>query len=95
MEAGQEGDLVMTDEEEFLLPRLKVKTVDATGAGDAFAGAFAFGLAKGMPLPEIARLANATAALATTKIGAQEALPTRVQVQRLTGKLGAGERPSH
>src|SRR2546423_786865 len=34
-------------EQEHFLPRLKVKTVDATGAGDAFAAGLAVGLAEG------------------------------------------------
>lgn len=82
MESGDGGDLIMTLDEELFFPRLKVKTVDATGAGDAFAGAFAAGLAEGLPLERIGRLANAAAALSTTRIGAQEALPTRRQVER-------------
>jgi ribokinase len=83
MEAGGAGDLVMSEKEEIFVPRFKVKTVDATGAGDAFAGALAVGLAEGLSLPEIARMASATAALATTKVGAQEALPTRKEVEKL------------
>ena len=49
MESGDGGDLILTQSEEHFFPRLKVKTVDATGAGDAFAGAFAVGLAQGLP----------------------------------------------
>jgi ribokinase len=86
LEAGKEGDLLVTQKEEHLFPRLKVKTVDATGAGDAFAAAMAVGLAEGLPLEEIGRLANATAALATTKIGAQEGLPTRREVKKLVAR---------
>lgn len=83
LESGSEGDLLLTATEEIVTPRFRVKTVDATGAGDAFAGAFAVGLAEGLELRAIMRLATATAALATTKIGAQEALPTRPEVERL------------
>jgi ribokinase len=83
MEAGTEGDFVMTREQEVVVRRFRVKAVDATGAGDAFAGGFAVGLAEGLPLRDIARLASATAALATTKVGAQEALPSRREVERL------------
>lgn len=82
MESGDGGDLILTRSEEFFFPRLKVKTVDATGAGDAFAGAFAVGLAEQLPLEQIGRLANATAALSTTRLGAQEALPTRKRVEQ-------------
>ena len=62
------------------LPRLSVKAVDATGAGDAFAAALAVSLAEGRSVSEAATMANAAAALATTKIGAQPALPTRAAV---------------
>ncbi len=78
-----EGDLVISAEREISVPRFQVDTVDATGAGDAFAAGLAVGVAEGRDLEEIGRLASATAALSTTKIGAQEALPTRQQVQRL------------
>lgn len=82
MESGDGGDLIVTRDDELFFPRLKVKTVDATGAGDAFAGAFALGLAEGLPLKDIGRLANATAALATTRLGPQEALPTRRELEK-------------
>jgi ribokinase len=86
LQAGDEGDLILSASEEILVPRLKVKTVDATGAGDAFAAAFAMGLAEGLSLRRTAHLANATAALSTTRIGAQEALPTRTEVERFLQK---------
>jgi ribokinase len=81
LQAGNAGDLVLSDQGEFFLPRLKVKTVDATGAGDAFAGVFAAAIAKGLDLREAARLANAAAALSTTKAGARDALPRRKAVE--------------
>jgi ribokinase len=83
MEAGRAGDRVMSDNAEIFVPRFKVKSVDATGAGDAYAAAFAVGLAQGLALRDIATLASATAALATTRVGAQEALPMRKEVERL------------
>ena len=65
------------------LPRLKVKAVDATGAGDAFAAGLAVALAEGLGYAEAGLLANAAAALTTTKLGAQAALPKRSEVIRL------------
>ncbi|MEP6668581.1 MAG: ribokinase [Chthoniobacter sp.] len=65
------------------LPRLPVKAIDATGAGDAFAAALAVALAEGQPIPHAARFANAAAALATTQLGAQQALPKRIAVLAL------------
>ena len=77
------GDLVVTDDHELWLPHLPVDVVDATGAGDAFAAALACSLAHGDDLPNAARFANAAAALATTKLGAQAALPRRHDVMQL------------
>jgi len=83
LESGDGGDLIVTRAVEIFLPRLKVKTVDATGAGDAFAGAFAAALAEKLHLDQAVRLANAAAALSTTRPGAQSGLPTRRQVEAL------------
>jgi ribokinase len=92
LQAGDKGDLLVTAQSELLLKRLKVKSIDATGAGDAFAAGLAVGLAEGLSLEEIGRLANATAALSTTKVGAQEALPTRAAVERLLSRSHLGKR---
>jgi ribokinase len=86
VQAGDAGDLVVWADEEILVPRLKVKAVDATGAGDAFAGALAVAIAEGMPLQDTARFANVTAALSTTKFGAQAGMPTRAVVNRWLAK---------
>lgn len=83
VQAGETGDLLVTPSEERFLPRLPVESVDATGAGDAFAAALAVGLAEERPLAEAALLGNAAAALATTKLGAQAGLPRRAEVQKL------------
>jgi len=55
---------------------VSVTSVDTTGAGDAFNGALAEGLASGRPLYETVRRAVAAAGLATTKSGAREGMPT-------------------
>jgi ribokinase len=77
------GDLLVSDEGETWLPHLPVQVVDATGAGDAFAGGLALALAEGSGLVDAARFANAASALATTKVGAQAALPRREAVLAL------------
>ncbi len=80
IQAGDQGDLLLWHEDELWLPRIEVESVDATGAGDAFAAALAVALAEGRPLTEAGPFANAAAALTTTKIGAQAALPRRQAV---------------
>jgi ribokinase len=64
-------------------PNLPVRTIDTTGAGDAFAGALAIALLEGLAISEAVAFAQAGAALATTIVGALPSLPRREAVQRL------------
>jgi sugar/nucleoside kinase (ribokinase family) len=52
------------------VPPVDVVSVDATGAGDAFAAGLIHGLLAGWTVERAARLANAAGALATTAVGA-------------------------
>lgn len=64
-------------------PAFRVKAIDTTAAGDAFTAALALRLAEGANLGEAMLFANAAGALATTRVGAQNAMPTRAEVERL------------
>src|SRR6185369_15473304 len=57
-----------------------VETVDTTGAGDAFHGAFAWALAAGAPDAVCARIASAVAALSCRGLGARSGLPTAAEL---------------
>lgn len=67
----------------FDLPAIPVAVRDTTGAGDAFCGVFAAGLARGLVPEQAARRAVAAAALACTKDGAAGAMPTAADTDRL------------
>ncbi|MFB9365808.1 PfkB family carbohydrate kinase [Kitasatospora sp. NPDC001664] len=73
------------------VPAFAVAAVDAVGAGDAFCAALAVARAEGVAgLGEAVRRACAVGALATTRRGAQGALPTRAEVGAfLAGQGGA------
>ena len=60
-----------------------VSPVDTVGAGDTFAGVFAFAHAEGLGLLDSVRMANTAAALATLKPGAQEAMPVRAEIEKM------------
>ena len=66
-----------------------VTPLDATGAGDAFNAALAVGLARGWPLTEALRFANAAAAIAVTRAGAQPSLATGAEVELFLQGLSA------
>ncbi|PWC30785.1 sugar kinase [Teichococcus aestuarii] len=75
LKLGKDGVMVATREGRTTLPGRKVKAVDATGAGDTFAGNFLARFVAGDTLEEAARYANAAAALATTGYGAVAPMP--------------------
>jgi ribokinase len=75
--AGAEGDLLVTREEQHLLPFLSVRSIDATGAGDAFVAGLATALAEGRSLVDAASFGHAAAAFSTTRVGARGGLPRR------------------
>lgn len=64
-----------------------VHVVDATGAGDAFAGTLAVGLAEGRPPPDAARLAVAAAACSVGRHGSQESYGNRSELERLARQV--------
>jgi 2-dehydro-3-deoxygluconokinase len=88
---GSKGALIATPERREHLPAHEVDTVDATGAGDAFDGAFLAEYLRTGDAFRAGRFANAAAALATTGFGAVEPLPRRQAIERL---LEAGNRGS-
>ena len=82
LKLGPEGVLVATAEERHRVAGFRVDTVDATGAGDTFDGAFLTERLRGAPLEDAARYANAAAALSTRGYGAVDPIPRRDQVER-------------
>ncbi|HEX4029504.1 MAG TPA: ribokinase [Terracidiphilus sp.] len=60
----------------------KVQAVDTVAAGDCFNGAFAVALLEGRDPWAAARFANAAAAIAVTRRGAQASMPSRADVDQ-------------
>lgn len=75
-------------------PAFAVDTVDTTGCGDVFHGAYAAGLARQLPLNERIRFAAAAAALKATRHGAQAGIPTLAVVEAfLRSRMAIGLPP--
>jgi ribokinase len=79
---GERGSLVAGSDGTELIPAFKVKTVDTTGAGDAFIGSFAVFLGEGIAEKEALTRANLYAALSTTKVGTQKSFCTRTEFEK-------------
>ena len=71
--------------ETVLVPGFSVASVDSVGAGDAFVAALAVALAAGMAPADAVRAGCAAGAAATTRRGAQAALPGPGDVLAATG----------
>ena len=69
-----------------------MRAVGTSGAGGAFCSALAFALISGIPKVEALTFANAAAAITTTRLGAQEAMPTLEEVLDLAGRRANGAR---
>lgn len=67
---GGKGSVVFHDGEEHPVGIRRVDAVDTTGAGDAYAGGFLYGLVQGWPISKCGALAAASAALTVSQIGA-------------------------
>ena len=74
-----------------IIPALKVTPIDTTGAGDVFSGSLAAFLAEGMTIENAAILANASASISVTRMGAQGAAPKRVEIEKFITSYKANE----
>jgi ribokinase len=82
---GSEGAYALTEQEGLYVRGFAVEARDTTAAGDAFNAGLALALGEGSALREALRLANAAGASACTAVGAQSAMPTREQAERIMG----------
>lgn len=74
------------DKERKLISSFKVPAVDSTAAGDAFNAGLAVALLRGNNLSDAVRYAAAVGAVSVTRAGAQPAMPTAVEVDKLLAR---------
>jgi len=94
LKMGEDGCYVASKAEQFRVPAFAVASIDATGAGDAFAAGFLAGVVKGWSLRETARFANAVGALCTLAIGTTAGIKGMEETQQfmLSTSLRVGSR---
>lgn len=83
MKAGSRGAYIYKDGILTHVKGFKVEVTDTTAAGDTFNAGLAYGLGLGLELEGAVRFANAAAAIATTKMGAQSGMPSIDEVNKL------------
>lgn len=74
------GSFTMIDNRYKIVPSVKVKALDSTGAGDIFHGAFAYFIGMNYPLEEAIKYASITGAISVTRIGSRFSIPELKEV---------------
>ncbi len=83
---GEAGSWVGWKGKGQFAPSQQAHVVDTTGAGDAFAAGFIWGILQGKPLPECQRLGTVAAAFCLREMGARTGTPTAEEL--LTAAFG-------
>ena len=83
---GSRGVYFTDGKKELILPALKVKAVETTGAGDAFNGGLATAIAEGLPMETALQFANCTAAISVTRLGSSPSMPYRHEILAMLEK---------
>jgi ribokinase len=83
---GKRGCMVVDRNSADQIPAFDVDLVDHTASGDAFAGALAAYCAVENNIRAAVKFASAAGALACTKFGSIEALPTKAEIIELLQK---------
>lgn len=80
---GGNGCLYVDRDQALHVPGYRVQVVDTTAAGDSFNAGLAYALANGYEVEKMLRFANAVGACSTTGAGAQSAMPTLEEAEKL------------
>ncbi|WP_234124857.1 carbohydrate kinase family protein [Clostridium hydrogenum] len=90
---GKEGTLISDGQNVSIISSIKIKSIDSTGAGDAFVGAFLYKISQEdnpkmlindfEKVKEIVSFSNKVGAMACTKLGAIDSLPTLKEIEQL------------
>ena len=81
MTLGSKGSALWDGENIEIIPAKKVNAVDATAAGDTFCGALCVALSEGKSKREAIEFATKASALTVQKMGAQESIPFRKDIE--------------
>jgi len=84
---GRAGSIAMQNGKVVRAKSIRVRAIDATGAGDAFNGGFLHGYIEGWPLEDCLRAGNVCGALATTGAGGSSAITKPKKLKELIKAL--------
>ncbi len=83
---GVRGAYYTDGKTEIMVPAIKVKAVETTGAGDAFNGGLSTAIAEGLPMDVALKFATCTSAISVTRLGSSPSMPYRHEILSLLEK---------
>lgn len=83
---GKDGSFIYSDSLKEKVSSYNVTAIDSTAAGDTFCGVLAVGISSGLEITEAVRFASAAAAISVTKLGAQDSIPVRDDIEAFLEK---------
>ncbi len=93
---GERGSIYSINGQIKIMPTVISNIVDTNGAGDTFAGAYIYGMAREFGLEKSLAYATIAASLSTTKLTSREAIPTLTEVSTYyDSKFGSQNNPNN
>jgi len=83
---GVRGAYYTDGKTEIMVPSIKVKAVETTGAGDAFNGGLSTAIAEGLSMDVALKFATCTSAISVTRLGSSPSMPYRHEILALLEK---------
>ena len=74
------GSMIKINNEYKIIPSIKVKAIDSTGAGDIYHASLLYFISQGMEITSAMRYANITGAISTTRLGGRNSIPSLEEV---------------
>lgn len=84
---GDKGSFTWHEGKIFMQKAFRVKTVDTTGAGDVFHGAYAYGVLQGWNMKKTVEFASLVAAMKCRKLGGRTGIPTLQEAMRFLKEM--------
>ncbi len=85
---GSDGSIYKKEDTIYHIPAFHADTMDTTGAGDIFHGAFAYCLENHFSLKDTVRIASLTASISVETLGGQLSIPSLESVRNRRDELG-------
>lgn len=92
---GERGSIYSINSNVKIMPAVRLELVDPNGAGEVYAGAFIYGMAREFGLEKSIAYATIASSMSITKLTSRMSIPTLTEVSTYyDGKFGAANNPN-